>query len=85
MLTLGPDLWDQNELYEPYVPAPTGEDLTRGPDNWNMGSAYEAYEPPHSWTGQRNMGSAYEAYEPAPSGYDASRFPDRSGGADDLY
>jgi len=36
---------DQNELYEPYVPAPTGEDLTRGPDNWNMGSAYEAYEP----------------------------------------
>eukprot|EP00291_Cryptomonas_curvata_P028687 CAMPEP_0172213818 /NCGR_PEP_ID=MMETSP1050-20130122/37806_1 /TAXON_ID=233186 /ORGANISM="Cryptomonas curvata, Strain CCAP979/52" /LENGTH=66 /DNA_ID=CAMNT_0012894697 /DNA_START=178 /DNA_END=378 /DNA_ORIENTATION=+ len=45
MLTLGPDLWDQNELYEPYVPAPTGEDLTRGPDNWNMGSAYEAYEP----------------------------------------
>ncbi len=31
------------------------------------------------------MGAAYEAYVPAPTGFDASRFPDRSGGANDLY
>lgn len=27
----------------------------------------------------RDMGAAYEPYEPAPTGFDASRFPDRSG------
>lgn len=34
---------------------------------------------------RRDVAAAYEAYEPAPTGFDASRFPDRSGGADDLY
>ena len=35
---------------------------------------YERYEP-----------ATYEPYQAAPSGFDASRFSDRSGGLNDLY
>mmetsp|Transcript_65748 Transcript_65748/g.176176 ORF Transcript_65748/g.176176 Transcript_65748/m.176176 type:complete len:80 (+) Transcript_65748:224-463(+) len=45
MLTLSPDLWDQNELYEPYSAPPSGEDTTRSPDLWNLAAAYEPYKP----------------------------------------
>jgi hypothetical protein len=34
----------------------------------------------------RDMNAAYEPYVPAPTGFDASRFPDRSGeGANFMY
>merc|ERR1711966_613288 len=58
------DHWDMDSAYDPYVPAPTGADLSRFPDRSGEGPAFQYGE---------------SLAPPTPAGADMSRYPDRSG------